>query len=218
MDKGKETSLAGAGDTGSGTMPEGITSIDEWAFSGCGGLLSTIKNADDCLKWVRASWRELKYVPDSWKTPELCIAAVIQNEDALKYVPKELEDSCFWAAQFMLGLVPKALRTPELCLAAVKIGSENLKYVPRALRTPELCLSAVKGHCRPAEKFVWNARQAKKDGTVLRSVPKALRTAELCLAAVRTSGYALKYVPEALKTPELQAAAEASIKKWEMAG
>jgi hypothetical protein len=46
MDKGKETSLAGAGDTGSVTMPEGITSIDICAFWDCTNLYSvTIPNS-----------------------------------------------------------------------------------------------------------------------------------------------------------------------------
>ena len=66
----------------------------------------------------------MEFVPKALQTPEVCLAAVTQDKDALE-------------------IVPKALKTPEVCLAAVTQCGGALKFVPKALRTPELCLAAV---------------------------------------------------------------------------
>ena len=58
-------------------------------------------------------------------TEELCLIAVKQYWDALRYVPKHL-------------------RTEQICLIAVKQYGRALYYVPEHLRTEQLCLIAVK--------------------------------------------------------------------------
>ena len=34
--------------------------------------------------------RTLEFVPDRWKTPDVCLAAVKQNGHALRFVPEDL--------------------------------------------------------------------------------------------------------------------------------
>jgi len=141
----------------------------------------------------------LRYVPDEFKTPELCFEAV-KNDDlgtALEYVPKKFKtyDLYFEAVKktgYALFCVPEDLRTQELCFEAInkrdKTGSA-LKYVPENLKTANLCLIAV------------------KNGGSLKYVPEEFKSPEICLEAVKHSGYELEYVPEFFKTEELCAVA-----------
>lgn len=76
--------------------------------------LCRIADEQDCLKMC------MKYIPEKFKTPELC-------EKAVRWIG------------YMLKYVPEHLKTKELCEIAVKRDGSLLKYVPEHLRTPELC-------------------------------------------------------------------------------
>lgn len=60
----------------------------------------------------------------TYYTPEICMAAVIQDGDALEYVPDNM-------------------KTPEMCLIAVKQNGINIMLVPKRMQTFEICLSAI---------------------------------------------------------------------------
>ena len=64
------------------------------------------------------------------KTPELCLAAVQQNGQALKHVKEQTPELCLAAVQ-QNGLVLKHVKeqTPELCMAAVQQNNKALDYV-----------------------------------------------------------------------------------------
>ena len=72
----------------------------------------------DAIKAVEVNVYFLKYVPESLRTPELCLVAVKKNGSALRYVPEKL-------------------RTAELCLTAVEENIDALKYVPESLFAPK---------------------------------------------------------------------------------
>ena len=142
----------------------------------------------------------LKFVPENMKTYELCLEAIMSDEQAhgcgwtLEYVPENFSSAiCLEAVKKnggALNYVPEELKTYELCLEAVAAEAYDsdyaLNYVPEKHKTAELCLVAV-----------------KKAGWALEFVPEELKTAELCLEAVKNAGYALKYVPEKHKTKEI---------------
>ena len=58
------------------------------------------------IERVKRDWRELEFVKD--QTPEICLAAVQQNECALQYIKKQ---------------------TPEICTVAVKKNGYALALV-----------------------------------------------------------------------------------------
>ena len=134
---------------------------------------------------------DLKHVAPQLTTPDVRLAAVPQDGDALYYVPPELmnPEICLAAVTQngrALVHVPPEVRTPEICLAAVKQNCWALEHVPPALKSPEVCLAAV-----------------TQNGRALVHVPPELRTRETCLTAVAQNGHALELVLPELMTPEI---------------
>jgi len=149
----------------------------------------------------------LLFVPDEYKTPELCTLAVTRNRHALKYVPRQsrnvkLFEKAIYNASHALEYVDENKKTKELCLMAVsppddeddlshcfKIYIEDLHcalaYVPDALKTRELCLAAL-----------------AMSTDSLEFVPAEFKTYEVCLEAVKYGGN-LEHVPEEFKTYEM---------------
>jgi hypothetical protein len=154
---------------------------------------SITKTEGMCLEAVKMFGysREFEYIPDGFKTAELCLEAVKQDGRTLQFVPEVLRTAelCLEAVRSngeALLFVPDEHKTLEMCHAAVKQDGKAVAYVLEELKTAELCLKAVKG-----------------DGRALEYVPEELRTMDLCLMAVKEFSWALKYVPEELKTEEL---------------
>ena len=144
-------------------------------------------------KWLN----DLRFIPEEYRTKELCELAVKQNGQALQLVPEELriKELCEIAAKqdgLSLYFVPEELKTKKIYELAVQNNGYALEYVPEELRTPELCAIAV-----------------QNNGEALEYVPIKLRTKELCKLAVKENGFALEYVTEHLMTPEL---CESSVK------
>ena len=77
----------------------------------------------DAIK--KHSWN-LYWVPEEFKTKELCVIAIEKDGYSLEFVPEEL-------------------KTKELCELATKICCLALKYVPEELRTKEMCKTALDG-------------------------------------------------------------------------
>ena len=197
-----------------GTVLWLATRIQHWR-------LVMVNNLEEALAVAQKSGRGfgLGYVPEEFKTPEVCLAAVQNDGEALEYVPEELKtpELCLIAVQKYrqaLRHVPEKLKTAELCLLAVQsdVGGPGIAYVPEALQTEELCLLAIRNDCLAFQDIPEKLKTAEiceaainKDWSysLLAYVPAALRTEELCLAAVERNGKALEDVPEHLKTPEL---------------
>lgn len=90
----------------------------------------------------------LRYVKDEFKTPKVCLAAVISNEHAIRFVPEQTDELCY-AAVISPENYGHALhwiknKTPLLCRKAVEMSGTNLMHVPEELQTNELCLIAIK--------------------------------------------------------------------------
>jgi len=150
---------------------------------------------------IQISAHRLFFVPEEYKTRELCVLAACRNGTALRYVPPEMQDTeiCELALNNdadALEYVYGELVTWEMCLRAVKTSGSALKYIPEKFkntggkfavgRFAELCLTAV-----------------KKDGFSLEFVPEKIKNTELCTEAVKIYPRAIKHIPETLKTQEL---------------
>jgi Domain of unknown function (DUF4116) len=155
----------------------------------------------------------LQFVPEEYRTPELCRLAVVQNGLALEFVPEEYRtyEICLLAIKqngLAIQDVPEDQITPELYHLALEQNGWALGHVPREQRTYELCLLAVQRNGRALDSVPENHRTpelyriaVEQDGEALESIPKNKKTPELCLLAVQSNGFALQNINE--RTPEL---------------
>ena len=158
-----------------------------------------------CLAVVQKDGNALKYVKH--QTPEICLAAVKNNGASLRFVEEQTPKICL-AAVRQNGLTLSYVKdqTPQICMAAVKRNGEALQFVKN--QTPEICLAAVQKNGYALE-YVQEQTQKLCAEAVLQT-PKAIQyakyqTPEMCLEAVRNDGYLLQYVKE--QTPEICMAA-----------
>ena len=142
-----------------------------------------------CELAVKQNGEALYYVLEKYITQELCNLAVQQNGMALEFVPLELRTSLYKLAiqnnGEALQHVPEEYRTKELCELAVKNNGYAIYYIPEELKTEELYKTLV-----------------KKDGDSLRFFPERLKTKEICEIAVKHNG-CLCHVPYKYRTLEL---------------
>ena len=99
-------------------------------------LVQVTKNAD-----------YMKFLPEKYKTEELCEIAVKENPKAFQYVPEdmisqELCESVVKDNGWNLQYVPFNHRTEEICSIAVEKDGHALRYVPSSQRTFEICDAA----------------------------------------------------------------------------
>jgi len=151
------------------------------------------KTAELCMEAVKQDGNALLYVPKNLWTAELCLEAVKKSDDVLEYMPSSMKTVEIYleaAKQWggWLEYVPEKFITAELCMEVVKKSDNGIEYVPEKFKTAELCMEAVKNDSY---------------GYALKYVPENLKTAELCMKAVEKNSYAFEYVPENLKTAEL---------------
>ena len=153
------------------------------------------------LEYIEQNWsalericrwlNDLQYIPEEYRTKELCELAIQKDGNALKHVPH-------------------SLITKELCKLAVKQDEEALLFVPEELRTLELYEMAVKQN-RKALRWILKEHITKelcelavqKNGMALSYVSEEYKTKNMCKLAIQQDGMALLYVPHSLITKEL---------------
>jgi hypothetical protein len=102
---------------------------------------------------VKNNGPALEYVPNKFKTYEVCYEAVKHNSDALSKIPNRFKtyelyleaaknDGTFMGT--ILYDIPVISRTPELCLEAVKANPLAIMEIPSDILTSEMCLIAAK--------------------------------------------------------------------------
>jgi hypothetical protein len=135
----------------------------------------------------------LEFIPEQFKTAELCLAAVKRNGMALDFVPEKLKtrELCLAAAMntgTALMYAPREVWDRNFCLAVLESSAVALAFVPEEYCTEEICCLAVEWH-----------------GEALAGVPEQFITVELCKIAIAQSAEALEYVPEQLREQVLKA-------------
>lgn len=99
-----------------------------------------------CMEAVKEQGYALEFVVD--KTPDICLEAVKRNGDALCWVPEDFKTSemCFIAINqsgISLEHISSQNKTYEMCLEAVKNHAHALRYVPENFQTDELVKAAI---------------------------------------------------------------------------
>ena len=95
------------------------------------------------IKTMRDLREALKTQDMRWYDPKYCLAAVMQDGNALRYLKDQTEEICLAAVKqngYALSYVKE--QTEEICLAAVKQDGDALSYIKD--QTEEICLAAVK--------------------------------------------------------------------------
>lgn len=156
---------------------------------------------EEYLKLVKIKQYNIEYVPNNFKTFEMCIAACELKDLELsnylypeslyylKYIPINiLTEDFYLKINCRLYLVPEEFRSYNLCSHRMK-NRDILEYVPEEHLSLEMCQLATK-----ELNFYQNSN--------LKSVPETFRTYDFCFnsAANNTS---LKYVPEEHRNIEM---------------
>lgn len=182
----------------------GIFKLDPSVYDDTrGGEDHRVINGSDTnwLKWYQQSKIKFRDIPQAVKLkhPEICVAAVKQNGNALYHVPEEMK-----------------LKHPEICLAAVKQNGKALIDVPEEMleNNPKICMAAVKetGEALvfvPIEIRLTHPRMClvavEKYGKAFWDVPTEISLThpeiylDICVAAVKQDGEILSDVPPEIR-------------------
>lgn len=143
----------------------------------------------DYLSEVKSYGGSIQFIPNEYKTPELCNIAIINYGSSLNFIPKKLitKELCEVAVSnygYALQYVPNKFKTPEICKISLTKWGSALEFVPEDLKTYELCEFAVKHY-----------------GGALEFVPKKILNLDMCMAAIKINypsalEYIEKWVPE----------------------
>ena len=97
---------------------------------------------------VEKDHRKFRYVPDHFKTQEMCNKTVDKDLWMFKYVPDgfKTQEMCNKVVKhevWMLDYVPDRLKTQGMCDDAVEELPRLMEYVPDHLKTQEMCKTAL---------------------------------------------------------------------------
>ncbi len=134
---------------------------------------------DICFREVKKYWYSLRYIPDEFKTYELCKYAVENQGLALEYVPK-------WFV------------TQEICDIAVKENGIALAYVPEKYMTKEMVKIAF-DNCASMQKrvkrYMMTIDEMDADDHLLKYVPDRFIDKDICLKALVYCASNAQYIP-----------------------
>lgn len=171
-----------------------------------------------CKCAVESAADAFRFVPEEFKTTELCTLALSKDAYNIRFFPeKEInEDIAKQAVKDngrYLEYVPVKLRTKELCLLALQnFYGAVMEDIPPEILDKEVCLTWLKNVKQPfrplshipSELLDYDVCLAAVSvyGEDLEKVPAELIDKEMCTVAVKDTSYAVKYVPENLFTEE----------------
>ncbi len=136
---------------------------------------------DLCLKAVCAvsecddGYTALQYVPDKFKTPELCLASVKNYPESIILLKNPSIKLYLIAVQhdpFVLEVIDADNQTEEMCLAAVKENARALECVKPALKTYEVCLAAANSKKYREDAVHYIPDEIKKKIYTIRTIKK----------------------------------------------
>ena len=164
----------------------------------------------------------LRYIPEQYKTKEICDRAFRKNLWSLADIPDQFKtaEMCMKAVResgFLLEHVPDKLKTTEMCKIAVKDDGNGTPYVSESLYDKELAKLVLKNPgsmvyplkiipkqfldydmCKYAVTNIWGS---------LQDVPEEYKDYELCLCAVKNDPRSVQFVPYEYLMPDVVLAA-----------
>ena len=125
--------------------------------------------------------RFLEFLPDHFKTQEMCIKALEVNPWLLKYVPdnlktRETNEKAVNIEPWLLAYVPNNLKTQEMCKKAVGEDTNMLKYIPDQYIIQEMC----------ARDCPWPIGHE----------PDHFKAQEMCTRVLEVCPWSLEYIPD----------------------
>ena len=112
-----------------------------------------------CRRAVGHDGSYLQYVPEKWKTPELCMEAIRRSPYAIAHLPE-------------------SMKSPDLYMSLVRENPQNLKGVPREARTPEMSREAFERTYGKGQTEFLGYQRVERPRPGLAGVPRAGRPAE----------------------------------------
>ena len=142
----------------------------------------------------------LKYLPDRFKTKELCLKAFNQDPFVLTCIPEKFitQEMCNIAFEKYGGnyqglkLIPDKFKTEEMCNKAFEKSIFNIEYIPDRLKTKEMCERVFE------EKYTFN-----ENLKLLHYIPNEFKTKELCDYVFDNSPSLIGAIPEEYITQEM---------------
>jgi len=144
----------------------------------------------------------LCYVPDQYRTKDLCEQAICRNPRDARHIPETFFKDTDFCARIVarqpdvIDSIPESSLTEPVCIAAVSANSEVLGKLPTGVITRNVCEQAI-----DCEEVRWSGEHGYD--SILRFVPLRCMTEDLCRRAVKNWYQALSYVPENILTDDL---------------
>jgi hypothetical protein len=133
----------------------------------------------------------LKFVPNRFKTYELCFDAIIDEPSVISYITNEILDEKIYLEALkgdisLINNLPNKFKYYNFYFKVIKINGIYLNYVPNNFKDYKMCYISV----------ILN-------GNALKYIPENKRNKEICLEAVKENGKALKYVPNKIMSYDI---------------
>jgi hypothetical protein len=96
----------------------------------------------EALEIVKISGYNLEFVPEEYRTREVCLAAIEEDSYSIQYIENPTEEMCLAAVKihgWALSYIEN--QTEEICLEAIKQDPYALRFVKK--QTPQLIQAAV---------------------------------------------------------------------------
>lgn len=155
----------------------------------------TMLSIEYCESIVREKPDLLEWIPEKFKTYNMCVHAIKHNGYLLKYVPLEyitpelIDNLTQHQIHLALLFIPIYLRTHIMYINAVKYNGSLIKHVPILYIDYDMCVKAVSQNGKALKYIVLY----KYD----------LLNYELCILSLQTYN-TMKYIPDEYKSKELQ--------------
>lgn len=140
-----------------------------------------------CKEAVKTWCLALKFVPEQYRTEEICRSAMSQcalSTHVVEYIPTqiltaEFVDNAIRDNPYLIGSFPAELLTRETAIELALKDASIIKKIPSRIKDVNFFEAVV-----------------LENGMYLRFVPRELITRAICESAVRSKPTAIKYVPE----------------------
>lgn len=143
-----------------------------------------------CLDAVETSCKYLEFVPERFKTEEICLLAAQKGRalscGIVQFIPshiltREFVDTSVRKNPYLFDSFPEHLLNQETAISMSIDDTTVMTIVPKSLKDEHFYTELLKHH-----------------GMLLRRVPKKMLNQTLCGIAVNTSPAAVKYIPDSL--------------------
>jgi hypothetical protein len=176
---------------------------------------------------IQDKYYSLACIPENERTPEMCFVALHYWGAALKWVPNKYKtyELCLDAVRHntpvdegcsALAFVPEELKTYELCLEAVRHDylssifwrnghsvefdyADAINFVPQKLKTPELCFEVFMHHPSSPPGYYNFVDTIFYNNGPITAIPDILNSSELFIKALKRMGMPDEYNEDALK-------------------